>query len=162
MQSKKYGLALAAGDAATAERGAHSLKGAAATLGATTLAEAAARAETAVQTGQGVEGALKSLSTTLVAVVEAIRVALPIEIATNSEGLGLGNWTRVINQHVKEHFRRSRERWRDPLLTVLTILLALLLFVIAPLHAAGIIESQDVGLVVGLVVIGLVIGCALE
>ena len=41
----------------------------------------------------------------------------------------------------------------DPLLTVLTILLALLLFVIAPLHAAGIVISQDVGLAVALVVI---------
>ena len=69
--------ALAAGDAATAERGAHSLKGAAATLGATTLAEAAARAETAVQTGQGMEDALKSLSATLDAVVGAISAALP-------------------------------------------------------------------------------------
>ena len=50
---------------------------AAATLGATSLAEAATKVETAVQTGQGVEDALKSLSITLVAVVEAIFVALP-------------------------------------------------------------------------------------
>lgn len=28
-----------------------------------------------------------------------------------------------------------RERWRDPLLTALTILLALLMFVLAPLRA---------------------------
>ena len=63
----------------------------------------------------------------------------------------------MISQDVKERLRRSRGRWRDPLLTVLTILLALLMFVIAPLHAAGIIESQDVGLVVGLVVIAAVV-----
>jgi hypothetical protein len=63
----------------------------------------------------------------------------------------------VVGQRVKERLRRSRERWRDPLLTVLTILLALLMFVVAPLHAAGIIESQDVGLVVGLVVIAAVV-----
>jgi len=63
----------------------------------------------------------------------------------------------VVGQHAKERLRRSRERWRDPLLTVLTILLALLMFVIAPLHAAGIIESQDVGLIVGLVVIAAVV-----
>jgi hypothetical protein len=44
-----------------------------------------------------------------------------------------------------------------PLLTVLTILLALLMFVVAPLHAAGIIESQDIGLVVGLGVIAAVV-----
>ena len=50
-------------------------------------------------------------------------------------------------------FHRLQERLGDPLLTVLTILLALLLFVIAPLHAAGIVISQDVGLAVALVVI---------
>lgn len=58
---------------------------------------------------------------------------------------------------MKERLRRSQERWRDPLLTALTILLALLMFVVAPLHAAGIIESQDVGLAVGLVVIAAVV-----
>jgi len=39
-----------------------------------------------------------------------------------------------------------RERLRDPLLTVLTLLLGFLLFVVAPMHAAGIIRSEDVGL----------------
>ena len=39
------------------------------------------------------------------------------------------------------------------LLTVLTILLAFMMFAIAPLHAAEIIESQDVGLGFALVVI---------
>jgi hypothetical protein len=63
----------------------------------------------------------------------------------------------VVGQHVKERLRRSRDRWRDPPLTVLTILLALLMFVIAPLHAAGIIESQDVGLAVALIVIGILL-----
>ena len=45
--------ALSAGDAATAERAAHSLKGAAGTLGANALAEAAAKAETAIKSGHG-------------------------------------------------------------------------------------------------------------
>jgi hypothetical protein len=49
-----------------------------------------------------------------------------------------------------------RERLRDPLLTVLTLLLGFLLFVVAPMHAAGIIRSEDVGLLVGLVVISTV------
>jgi cell division protein FtsW (lipid II flippase) len=40
---------------------------------------------------------------------------------------------------------------------VLTILLSLLMFVIAPLHAAGITESQDLGLAVALIVIGTVL-----
>ncbi len=49
--------ALSTGDAATAERAAHSLKGAAGTLGAHALSEAAAKAETAVKTGHGVDDA---------------------------------------------------------------------------------------------------------
>jgi hypothetical protein len=38
-----------------------------------------------------------------------------------------------------------QRRWRDPLLTVLTVLLALLLSVIAPLQAAGAIRSDGIG-----------------
>lgn len=56
----------------------------------------------------------------------------------------------------KEGYAELRERLRDPLLTVLTLLLGFLLFVVAPMHAAGIIRSEDVGLGVGLVVIGTV------
>ena len=57
--------ALSIGDAATAERAAHSLKGAAGTLGAASLSEAAAEAETAIKTGRGVPQALRSLSLVL-------------------------------------------------------------------------------------------------
>ncbi|MGB9435329.1 MAG: response regulator, partial [Candidatus Acidiferrum sp.] len=71
--------ALAAGDMTTAARAAHSLKGSAANLGATALAEVASRAETALTTGQGVEPALQSLSLSFGAVVTAIRSALPAE-----------------------------------------------------------------------------------
>jgi hypothetical protein len=38
-----------------------------------------------------------------------------------------------------------RERWRDPLLTALTVLLALLLFVLAPLRADNIPGVQELG-----------------
>jgi hypothetical protein len=48
------------------------------------------------------------------------------------------NRTRVDSRDVKERFCRLQARLRDPLLTVLTLLLAFMLFVIAPLHAAGI------------------------
>ena len=47
----------------------------------------------------------------------------------------------------------ARERWRDPLLTALTILLVLLMFVVAPLHAAGILHAQAYGIGVGLVMV---------
>jgi signal transduction histidine kinase/CheY-like chemotaxis protein len=73
--------ALAAGDDATAQRGAHSLKGAAGTLGAIALSEAAAKVETAIKNGHDVDEALKSLSVSLLAVVEAISTALPDEVS---------------------------------------------------------------------------------
>ena len=79
--------ALSMGDAATAERAAHSLKGAAGTLGVSLLSEAAARAETAIKTGQGIDTALTSLAVDLRAAVGAIRTALPDEAATNGGGL---------------------------------------------------------------------------
>jgi HPt (histidine-containing phosphotransfer) domain-containing protein len=78
--------AMAAGDTATAQRAAHSLKGAAGNLGAGALAEAAAKAETALTTEQGVESALESLARSLDAAVEAIRTALPAEVSANGAG----------------------------------------------------------------------------
>src|SRR5271169_5983593 len=71
--------ALAAGDTSTAARAAHSLKGAAANLGAGALAELAARAEAAVTTGQDVEEALHSLAVSYEVVARAINSALPAE-----------------------------------------------------------------------------------
>ena len=50
--------ALSVGDASTAEREAHSLKGAASTLGVTALAKHAADVEIAIKTGQNVDEAL--------------------------------------------------------------------------------------------------------
>ena len=70
--------ALSVGDASTAEREAHSLKGAASTLGVTALAKHAADVEIAITTGQNVDEALERLSHSLVAVVEAIRAAFPV------------------------------------------------------------------------------------
>jgi two-component system sensor histidine kinase/response regulator len=68
--------ALASGDLATAERDVHSLKGAAASLGAGALAEAAARVEQSLQTGSSGEVALQQLEAALDAVVSAIRSKL--------------------------------------------------------------------------------------
>jgi signal transduction histidine kinase/DNA-binding response OmpR family regulator len=75
--------ALAAGDIPTAERTAHSLKGAAGNLGATALAEEAARAETAVKSGQSIDPALASLEASLRKTVKAIRQVLPVEQPTD-------------------------------------------------------------------------------
>ena len=62
-----------------------------------------------------------------------------------------------MTEELKARFQRLQARLGDPLLTVLTILFALLLFVIAPHDAAGILPSQDVGLAVGVLVIATVI-----
>jgi two-component system, sensor histidine kinase and response regulator len=69
--------ALSGGDSSTAEREAHSLKGAASTLGITDVAEQAAKVETAIKTEQNVDEALEFLSLSIVAVVDAIVAALP-------------------------------------------------------------------------------------
>jgi HPt (histidine-containing phosphotransfer) domain-containing protein len=68
-------LALSVGDVSTAGREAHSLKGAASTLGVTELAKHAADVELAITTGQNVDEALVILSHSLLAVVKAIRVS---------------------------------------------------------------------------------------
>jgi len=75
--------ALSAGDAATAERAAHSLKGAAGTLGAHALAEVAANAETAVKSGHGIDEAVRLLSLALDAVLANLRAALPADGSGN-------------------------------------------------------------------------------
>jgi two-component system sensor histidine kinase/response regulator len=69
--------ALSIGDKSTAEREAHSIKGAAGTLGAIALAEQAAKVETAIHAGQSVDEALESLALVLAAVVVAIHSAFP-------------------------------------------------------------------------------------
>jgi two-component system sensor histidine kinase/response regulator len=83
--------ALSAGDAATAERTAHSLKGAAGTLGAVTLSDAAAKAETAIKTGHDVEAALKALSLSLDPLLAAIVKTLPDESSGNGTATPVGD-----------------------------------------------------------------------
>jgi signal transduction histidine kinase/CheY-like chemotaxis protein len=73
--------ALAANDSPTAQRLAHSLKGAAANLGANSLADAAAQAESALGSNSPVSPALTLLATTLDSTIAAIRSALPAELA---------------------------------------------------------------------------------
>ena len=88
--------ALAAGDTETAARAAHSLKGSAANLGASALAEVAAKAETALTSGQGVEPGLDSLASSFEAVVTAIRSALPSEQVVARSGDGSGDPAAVV------------------------------------------------------------------
>ena len=50
---------------------------------------------------------------------------------------------------------RLHDQYRDPILTVLTLLLALLMFVLVPLHAVGSVVAQDLE---ALVAVSLIIG----
>ncbi len=83
--------ALSAGDRATAERAAHSLKGAAGTLGANALSEAAAKVETAIKSGHGVDDAIRFLSLSHDTVLAELGVALPTESSGNGAGAPSGD-----------------------------------------------------------------------
>lgn len=52
-----------------------------------------------------------------------------------------------------KHFRRLQERYRDPLLTALTVMLVILLFVVGPMQAAGIAAAHSFGIAFGLVLV---------
>lgn len=56
-----------------------------------------------------------------------------------------------------QRLRDLRERWQDPLLTLLTILLAVLMFVLAPLRAEHIPGAQEVGFTLVAVVTGAIL-----
>jgi HPt (histidine-containing phosphotransfer) domain-containing protein len=71
--------ALATEDVAAARRIAHSLKGASANLGVTSLAEIAAKVEAAIESKRAVEPDLEALSQSLDATIAAIRIAIPAE-----------------------------------------------------------------------------------
>ena len=70
--------ALSADDGSAAQREAHSLRGAASTLGVTELATHAGNVENAIRTNGDVDRALEILSHSLIAVVQAIRTAFPV------------------------------------------------------------------------------------
>jgi len=77
----KIRSALAANDSETAQRLAHSLKGAAANLGATRLAESAAKVESRMRLKQSASTELEVLAQTLDTTIAAIRSSLPAELA---------------------------------------------------------------------------------
>jgi hypothetical protein len=66
-------------------------------------------------------------------------------------------WVDVINQDLRDRYKVLQERLRDPLLTALTVLLVIIIFVVSPLHAAEIIQSRGYGISVALVLVGAVL-----
>jgi two-component system, sensor histidine kinase and response regulator len=75
--------ALGKGDMATAERTAHSLKGAAATLGAKALAEVASQAEAAIKSRKDPGQVVQKVTRSLDALLADLRAALPDETGGN-------------------------------------------------------------------------------
>jgi hypothetical protein len=61
----------------------------------------------------------------------------------------------MVSQNMRSSLNRLRERWSDPLLTTLTVLLILMLFVFAPFQAIGIKLFQVLGFASAL---GLIVG----
>src|ERR1700758_1501604 len=88
--------ALEAQDSATAQRIAHSLKGAAANLGANALATAAGSAEVAIKSQSEVESALVEMEGTLFAAVAAIQKILPSAEKVESTMSGNGDPSVVL------------------------------------------------------------------
>ena len=80
--------ALAVGDNSTAARAAHSIKGAAANLGAGAVADAAAKVEEAINGGKDSAPLIEELARSLDAVVGAIRSALPEEQSVSENAAG--------------------------------------------------------------------------
>jgi two-component system sensor histidine kinase/response regulator len=98
---KEIRAALANGDKPTAERAAHSLKGAAANLGATALADQAAKVENAVATGNDPESSIDSLAISLNAVVSAIRSVLPTEPVADIGAASSAADAETVVQHLR-------------------------------------------------------------
>ncbi|WOJ88207.1 ion channel [Methylocapsa polymorpha] len=65
--------------------------------------------------------------------------------------LGRVQRIQVINGKVKTRLRVVRDQIHDPILTVLTVLLAFLIFVVVPLHASGVVSAQGYDLAIVLV-----------
>jgi hypothetical protein len=64
---------------------------------------------------------------------------------------------RRIHHVVNEHLGRAQDRLADPLLTTLTVLLVVLMFVMAPLHEAGMIQAETFAFTIMFAVIGCVL-----
>ena len=88
--------ALTIRDTETAARAAHSIKGSAANLGATAVAEVAAKAESAILSGPGIDEALRSLEASFATTAAAIRAALPSELVASGNGSGSAEPATVL------------------------------------------------------------------
>jgi len=65
--------------------------------------------------------------------------------ATKAARLGAAKRPRIIRREIAERLGATQNQIRDPLLTILTIFLAVILFVVVPLHASGLVPAQGYG-----------------
>jgi hypothetical protein len=63
-------------------------------------------------------------------------------------------WMKMTIKNMNRSLDRLRERWNDPLLTTLTVILMLMLFIFAPLQAVGIKVFQILEFASALCIIG--------
>jgi Ion channel len=61
--------------------------------------------------------------------------------------------TRKDHSVTRDNFRDLQERLRDPLLTALTVMFAILMFVVAPLQAMGVLAAHHFGIVFALLLV---------
>jgi PAS domain S-box-containing protein len=100
--------ALAAGDRGAAERAAHSLKGAAGTLGAGAVSQAAAKLEVAIRDGKNPNPGLAALARAVAEAVQAIRIALASTAASGKDGAGAKRKTARGKATVEEPLKRLK------------------------------------------------------
>jgi two-component system sensor histidine kinase/response regulator len=122
--------ALAANDSPTAQRLAHSLKGASANLGANALAEVAATAEAAIDSNHPIGPALESLSHSLDLTIAAIRAALPADSAPASTPSPNADPSTIVQplSHLKELLEADDGDAADFLLDARSVLRQVLTF----------------------------------
>jgi len=83
--------------------------------------------------------------------LEPLRQSIGVGQRQRSQG---GRRAHAIEGYAKAELKRAHDRLSEPVLTALTIVLLCLMFVVAPLHAAGVLESQAYGFVLELALIG--------
>ena len=93
--------ALSDGDVGSAERAAHSLKGVAATLGASEVASLAAEAEAAITRGRDPKEVLKVLAHKLEVVIQGIDAALPPDMEAVDTVVPSGDRSSVLTSLVR-------------------------------------------------------------
>jgi hypothetical protein len=66
---------------------------------------------------------------------------------------GAAKLGRSLSQMIEERFRLLQQRYGDPILTALTLMLVILLFVVSPLQATRVVGAHNFGIGFGFVLL---------